>query len=68
MRWIITIAVSLFAGFAGAALFALSGLADRQTHDYLLANPEVLPQAMDELQRRQTAERIAPIRAELEAG
>jgi protein-disulfide isomerase len=67
MRWIATIVVSLIAGFAGAALFALTGLADRQTEAYLLAEPEVLPRAMEELQRRQTAERIAPMRAELEA-
>ncbi|MEO5706884.1 MAG: DsbA family protein [Alteraurantiacibacter sp.] len=66
MRWIITIAVSLFAGFSGAALFALTGLADMQTRSYLLANPEVLPEAMDELQRRDMQERIAPVRAELE--
>lgn len=66
MRWIITIAVSLFAGFSGAALFALTGLADMQTRSFLLSNPEVLPEAMDELQRRDTASRIAPVRAELE--
>jgi protein-disulfide isomerase len=66
MRWIITIAVSLFAGFSGAALFALSGLADMQTRSFLMSNPEVLPEAMDELQRRDTATRIAPVRAELE--
>ncbi len=67
MRWIITIAVSLFAGFSGAALFALTGLADMQTRSYLINNPEVLPEAMDVLQRRDTAARIAPVRGELEA-
>ena len=67
MRWIATIVVSLVAGFAGAALFALTGLADRQTEAYLMSNPEVLPEAMAELQRRETLERIEPMRAELEA-
>lgn len=67
MRWIATIVVSLVAGFAGAALFALTGLADRQTQAYLMSNPEVLPEAMAELQRRETLERIEPLRAELEA-
>ncbi|MCL6250023.1 DsbA family protein [Altererythrobacter sp. KTW20L] len=66
MRWIATIVVSLIAGFAGAAAFALSGLGDRQTEAYIMANPEVLPQAMAELQRRQTLERIEPMRAEIE--
>lgn len=67
MRWIATIAISLVAGFAGAALFSLSGLADRQTEAFLMEKPEVLPQAIEELQRRETAERIAPLKAELEA-
>ena len=67
MRWIATIVVSLVAGFAGAALFALTGLADRQTEAYLMSNPEVLPEAMAELQRRETLERIEPMRAGLEA-
>jgi protein-disulfide isomerase len=66
MRWIVTIAVSLFAGFSGAALFALTGLADMQTRSFLMSNPEVLPEAMDELQRREMQARIAPVRSELE--
>lgn len=66
MRWIATIAVSLVAGFAGAALFSLSGLGDRQTREYLLANPEVLPEAMTVLQQRDMLARIEPLRAELE--
>lgn len=66
MRWIVTIAVSLFAGFTGAALFALSGLADMQTRSYLLSKPEVLTEAMDELQRRAMVARIEPVRAELD--
>ncbi|MFC3098410.1 DsbA family protein [Alteraurantiacibacter palmitatis] len=67
MRWIATIAVSLLAGFAGAALFMLTPLADRQSEAWLMRDPEVLTRAMDELQRRATADRIAPVRAELEA-
>ena len=65
MRWIITALIALVAGFAGAAAFSFSGLGDDRTRDYLMANPEVLPEAMAELQRRDTAERIAPLRAEL---
>lgn len=66
MRWFLTIIISLVAGFAGAALFSITGLADRQTREYLLANPEVLPEAMDELQRRDMLARIEPLRSELE--
>lgn len=67
MRWIATIVVSLLAGFAGAAAFALSGLGDRQTQAWLMEHPEVLPEAMAVLQQRETLERIEPLRAELEA-
>ncbi|MFC3101052.1 DsbA family protein [Altererythrobacter lauratis] len=66
MRWIATIAVSLLAGFAGAALFTLTPLADRAGEAWLMRDPEVLTRAMDELQRRAMAERIAPVRAEME--
>lgn len=67
MRWVATIAVSLLAGFAGAAIFSLTPLADRAGEAWLMRDPHVLTRAMDELQRRETAERIAPLRAELEA-
>jgi protein-disulfide isomerase len=68
MRWLLTLFVSLLGGFAGAALWNASGLGggDEATRDYLLANPEVLPEAMEVLQRRDQQARIAPLRAELE--
>lgn len=67
MRWYLTLAIALAAGFTGAALWDLSGLGDRATRAYLLANPEVLPEAIDVLQRREQQARIGPLRAELEA-
>jgi len=66
MRWIATIAVALISGFAGAAIWSLSGLGDNQTRDYLLANPEVLPEAMQVLQRREMLAAIEPLRQEIE--
>ena len=66
MRWLATAIIALVAGFAGAALFSLSGLGDNQTREWLIANPEVLPEAMDELQRREMLARITPLRGELE--
>ncbi|RJY09517.1 DsbA family protein [Aurantiacibacter aquimixticola] len=66
MRWIVTALIALVAGFAGAAAFSYSGLGPDGTRDYLMANPEVLPEAMAELQRRDTMARIEPIRSELE--
>jgi protein-disulfide isomerase len=66
MRWFLTFAIALAAGFGGAALWDVTGLGDRATRAYLLANPEVLPEAMDVLQRREQQARISPLRAELE--
>ena len=66
MRWFLTLVIALAAGFAGAALWDATGLGGGSTRDYLLANPEVLPQAMEELQRREQVARIDPLRRELE--
>ena len=66
MRWFTTLIVALVAGFAGAALWDVTGLGGRATRDYLLANPEILPEAMDVLQRREQLARIEPLRGELE--
>lgn len=66
MRWFLTLVIALAAGFAGAALWDVTGLGDKSTRAYLLANPEVLPEAMEVLQRREQQARIAPLRGELE--
>jgi protein-disulfide isomerase len=66
MRWFLTVVIALAAGFAGSALWDVTGLGDRATRAYLLANPEVLPEAMDVLQQREQLARIEPLRAELE--
>lgn len=67
MRWFITVLVALAAGFAGAAAWDYSGLGPDRTREALLANPEILPEAMDELRRRDMMARIEPFRQELEA-
>jgi protein-disulfide isomerase len=66
MRWLLTFIVALFAGLAGAALWDVTGLGDRATRQYLLANPEVLPEAMEVLQQREQQAAIDPLRGELE--
>jgi protein-disulfide isomerase len=66
MRWLLTVVIALAAGFAGSGLWDLSGLGDRAMRAYLLANPEVLPEAMDVLQQREQLARIEPLRGELE--
>jgi len=66
MRWILTTLVALVAGFAGAALWDYSGLGGNSTRAYLMANPEVLPDAFEVLQQREQQARIEPVRSELE--
>jgi protein-disulfide isomerase len=66
MRWLLTVVIALVAGFAGAAAWDLAGFGNRSTRAYLLANPEVLPEAMDVLQARERLARIEPLRGELE--
>ena len=66
MRHLLTALIALVAGFAGAAAWDFSGLGGKATRDYLMANPEVLPEAMQVLQGREMAARIEPLRDELE--
>ena len=66
MRWFMTLIVALAAGFAGAALWDTTGLGGKSTRDYLLANPEILPEAMQVLQQREQLARIEPLRGEIE--
>ena len=66
MRWLLTVAIALASGFVGAAAWDFTGLAERSTRAYLLANPEVLPEAMEVLQQREQLARIEPLRGELE--
>lgn len=42
------------------------GATEQVVHDYLLAHPEVLPEALDRLQSQQTLARIEPLRGALE--
>ncbi|MFB0611956.1 DsbA family protein [Aurantiacibacter poecillastricola] len=67
MRWIATLVIALVAGFAGAAAWDYTGLAPDRTREALMANPEMLPEAMQEFQRREMVARLEPLRNELEA-
>lgn len=67
MRIYLSAAIALVAGFVGAAAWDYTGLGPDRTREYLLANPEILPEAIGELQRREMAQRIEPLRNELEA-
>ena len=66
MRLLVTLIVAIAGGFGGAGLWAVSGLGGQDTREYLLAHPEVLPEAMDVLQQRDMVAKIEPLRDELE--
>jgi Protein-disulfide isomerase len=57
---------------AGIALIGAGGwlggrkAVEHVVHDYIMEHPEILPQAMDELQRRQSAEQLAGVRSTVE--
>lgn len=61
-----TVLLALLAGFAGAGLWSMSGLADRQTRSYLIANPDVLPEMAEALQRQEAQGRLAEVGAAVE--
>lgn len=57
----LTALVALLAGFGGAALWSLSGLGDRQVRQYLVANPDILPEMAEAFERQQSAKRLADV-------
>ncbi|QWC56741.1 thioredoxin domain-containing protein [Erythrobacter sp. 3-20A1M] len=56
---------ALAAGFLGAWLFSLSGLADRRTESYLVEHPQILERMVAELQRRQAEGRLSGVEADV---
>jgi protein-disulfide isomerase len=66
MRWLPTLLLAVAGGFAGAAAWDFTGLGGNATRDYLLAHPQVLPEAMDRLQLQERQARLEPVRGELE--
>ncbi|WP_374407381.1 DsbA family protein [Pelagerythrobacter sp.] len=57
--------LALLFGFAGAALWSLSGLGDRQVRGYLLDHPEVLAEMADAYQAKQASERLSAVAGEV---
>ena len=65
-HFILTALLALAAGFAGAALWSVMGLDDRQTRAYLLANPNILPEMAEALQRGEAQKRLAGLESQVE--
>ncbi len=66
MRWLPTLVLALAGGFAGAALWSVSGLGGAATRDYLYAHPEVLPEAIERLQAQQRQARLLEVVDQIE--
>jgi protein-disulfide isomerase len=56
-----TAVLALIFGFLGAAIWSFSGLADNRTRDYLMSNPDILPEMADAYQAKQARERLAQL-------
>lgn len=65
-NYLLVALLALAFGFAGAALWSLSGLGDRHTRAYLLDNPELLPEMADRYQAKQAQERLATVADEVQ--
>ncbi|MBX7482171.1 DsbA family protein [Qipengyuania qiaonensis] len=59
--------IALVFGFAGAGLWSLSGLGNGHTRDYLLANPQILPEMAEAYQRNEAQGRLAQVSDEVKA-
>lgn len=62
---IFTALLALVFGFVGAGLWSLTGLGQGQVRDYLVANPEILPEMAQALQRQESAARLAEVGGEV---
>lgn len=58
---IVTGLVALVFGFAGAALWSLSGLGEQRTRAWLVANPDILPAMAQALQRQEAEAKLAEV-------
>lgn len=57
----LTALISLIFGFTGAAIWSVSGMGDGHTREYLLENPDLLPQMAERYQQQQNAAKLTGI-------
>ena len=63
--YFVTALVALVAGFGGAALWSLAGLGHGDTRDYLIDNPDILPEMAAAYEQEQARERLASAGSEV---
>lgn len=59
MKHLMTVAIALLAGFAGAAIWSFTGAGHGQTRAYLIENPEILPEMARAYQAQEAKDRLA---------
>ena len=64
-QYFLTALIALVAGFAGAALWSVTGLGHSQTRSYLVANPDILPEMAEAFQAQQAQDRLASVADEV---
>ena len=60
-RNLVTALLALVFGFLGAAIWSASGLGNGQTREYLVSNPDILPEMAEAYQRGQANDRLAQV-------
>lgn len=61
MKHLLTVAIALLAGFAGAAIWSLTGVGNSLTRDYLIKNPDILPEMARAYQAQEAQNRLATV-------
>lgn len=63
----LTAILSLIFGFSGAAVWSMSGLGHSNTREYLLENPDLLPEMAERYQQQQNANKLTGIEDQITA-
>ncbi|WP_324828874.1 DsbA family protein [Qipengyuania zhejiangensis] len=64
----LTALIALMFGFAGAGLWSATGLGNGQVRDYLVSNPDILPEMAEAYQQGQAKDRLAQVSDTVEDG
>ena len=64
-QYLVTALIALLCGFTGAAAWSFTGLGDQRTREYLVSNPDILPEMAEAYQRGQTQDRLAGMGTEV---
>lgn len=66
-RHLVTALIALVFGFAGAGIWSLSGFGHQQTRNYLISNPDILPEMADAYQSQQSQDQLAQVADDVRA-